>query len=115
MPPRHFQEATRHDVEDVAVCVRVTYFATLAVGFHVSCQCCWRLEYFKTFQAAIVRSLVKARGQVRLQSIQAVEDFTVDNQLPGNGKRRGLGLIQNLQASGERTVVHVIHRITFQR
>ena len=87
MPPGHFQESTRDNMENMTVCVRLTYLAALTVGFHVGRKCCWRLEYFETFQAAVIRSLVIARGQMQLQMIQFVVGFPDDNQLSQIGKR----------------------------
>lgn len=87
MPPSQFQETTGDNVEEMTVCVRLTYLAALTVGFHVGCKCCWRLEYFETLQATISRSLVNAHGQMRLQSSQVVEGSSGINQLPPrNGK-----------------------------
>ena len=73
MSPRHFQETTRDHVENMAVCLRITYLAPLAIRLHVSCQCYRRLEHLETFQTTIVRSLVAARGQMTPQIAQVVE------------------------------------------
>ena len=79
VPARHFQEPTRDDVEDVAVRLRVADLAALAAGFHVRRQCRGRLEHLEAFQAAVVRALMEARGQMQLQMIQFVVRFPDDN------------------------------------
>lgn len=90
MPPGHFQETTRDNVEDMTVCLRLTYLAALTVGFHVGCKCHWRFEYFEASQATMVRSLVEARGQMHLQLVQVVVGLSGDYQLPQNGRRNQL-------------------------
>ena len=75
--PGHLQESTRHHVKHVTVCVRVADLATLTVGFHVGCQGRGRLEYLEAFQAAMVCSLVEARGQMQLQVMLLVECFSI--------------------------------------
>lgn len=78
MPPSHFQETAGDNVQNMTVCVRLAYLAAFTAGFHVSCECCWRLEYFETFQATMVRSLVKTGGQMHLQLVQVVVGFSGD-------------------------------------
>lgn len=84
MSPSHFQETTRDHVENMAVCLRVTYLAPLAIRLHVSCQCYRRLEHLETFQTTIVRSLMAARGQMVPQIgqvIECVSDIISDCQM----------------------------------
>ncbi len=78
MPPDHFQETTRDSVKDMTICHCLTYLAALTAGFHVSCKCRWRFEYFETLQTAMVCSLVAARGQMQLQMIQLGVSFPDD-------------------------------------
>lgn len=75
MPARHLQEPPRDDVQDVAVRLRVADLAALAAGLHVRRQCRGRLEHLEAFQAAVVRALVEARGQMQLQMVQFVVRF----------------------------------------